>query len=313
MAKVGYNVHAVVQNEYHCRAYSWHGINVHPCNFRYLEGSNFYYVPDTITLIGKLRQINADFYLMKNPISILFGLAFFRQIHGSPLIKWIASDIDCNKASINLVSILGRVCLRFVDYAIFQTHQQFAMGEKELGLKGSVVRNISHGPSPTVHIAKDFDVLWVGSCSEVKQPELVLELARALPSCSFRYVLSATENNELYEQKILPGIKAIENIESLGEIQYSEIDRVYSRAKLLICTSAYEGFPNTFLQAWQHGVPVVSLSDRLLALQSGPNHGNLIAFVLFRATGTITPDLHGQFFFGDGSETQLLKESRLQC
>jgi glycosyltransferase involved in cell wall biosynthesis len=36
---------------------------------------------------------------------------------------------------------------------------------------------------------------------------------------------------------------------------------VYRNALALLCTSAYEGFPNTFLEAWSHGIPVVSTID----------------------------------------------------
>ena len=36
---------------------------------------------------------------------------------------------------------------------------------------------------------------------------------------------------------------------------------VYRDASALLCTSAYEGFPNTFLEAWSHGIPVVSTID----------------------------------------------------
>ncbi len=36
---------------------------------------------------------------------------------------------------------------------------------------------------------------------------------------------------------------------------------VYRSASLLCCTSTHEGFPNTFLEAWSHGVPIVSTVD----------------------------------------------------
>jgi glycosyltransferase involved in cell wall biosynthesis len=39
------------------------------------------------------------------------------------------------------------------------------------------------------------------------------------------------------------------------------MDEYYARASALLCTSTIEGFPNTFLQAWNHSTPVVSTLD----------------------------------------------------
>jgi glycosyltransferase involved in cell wall biosynthesis len=35
----------------------------------------------------------------------------------------------------------------------------------------------------------------------------------------------------------------------------------YKTASILCCTSSYEGFPNTFLEAWSYGLPIVSTVD----------------------------------------------------
>lgn len=35
----------------------------------------------------------------------------------------------------------------------------------------------------------------------------------------------------------------------------------YRQAACLLCTSDFEGFPNTFLEAWSQGLPVVSTFD----------------------------------------------------
>ena len=63
----------------------------------------------------------------------------------------------------------------------------------------------------------------------------------------------------------------------LGKVPRSQMPNVYRNALALLCTSAYEGFPNTFLEAWSHGIPVVSTID--------PD--NLIAA---RRLGAVAPD-----------------------
>jgi glycosyltransferase involved in cell wall biosynthesis len=39
------------------------------------------------------------------------------------------------------------------------------------------------------------------------------------------------------------------------------VHQFYQRTAALICTSRAEGFPNIFLEAWSHGLPVVSTLD----------------------------------------------------
>ena len=39
------------------------------------------------------------------------------------------------------------------------------------------------------------------------------------------------------------------------------MEQFYRQAAVLACTSEVEGFPNTFIEAWSHGLPVVSTFD----------------------------------------------------
>jgi glycosyltransferase involved in cell wall biosynthesis len=51
------------------------------------------------------------------------------------------------------------------------------------------------------------------------------------------------------------------NVTCLGAVPYSEVGRLFSRARVFLNTSEIEGFPNTFLQAWIRGVPVATFFD----------------------------------------------------
>jgi glycosyltransferase involved in cell wall biosynthesis len=46
-----------------------------------------------------------------------------------------------------------------------------------------------------------------------------------------------------------------------GSVSFHAVSTFYARARLLVNTSDIEGFPNSYLQAWAHGTPVVAFHD----------------------------------------------------
>jgi glycosyltransferase involved in cell wall biosynthesis len=54
-------------------------------------------------------------------------------------------------------------------------------------------------------------------------------------------------------------IRAMPNVRCLGESSQDEVNALLDRAHLLINTSKWEGFSNTFIQAWMRSVPVITL------------------------------------------------------
>jgi glycosyltransferase involved in cell wall biosynthesis len=106
----------------------------------------------------------------------------------------------------------------------------------------------------------------VGAMAEVKQPELFVRLAEAIPEVRFQMIGGHSGNQEFYD-RIKDATKRISNFEFLGVIPFDEINEYFSRASILVNTSMFEGFPHAFIQAWMHYVPVVSLNadpDELL-------------------------------------------------
>ena len=58
---------------------------------------------------------------------------------------------------------------------------------------------------------------------------------------------------------MLDDLRATPNIQYLGQVAPDKAQQVIADAGLLLSTSDVEGFPNTFVQAWSSGTPVVSL------------------------------------------------------
>ena len=54
--------------------------------------------------------------------------------------------------------------------------------------------------------------------------------------------------------------RKLANLRWHGFVPYHKVNEYFRRAALFVNTSSIEGFPNTFIQAWAHYTPVVSLS-----------------------------------------------------
>ena len=103
-------------------------------------------------------------------------------------------------------------------------------------------------------------MLWVGRIAPVIRLELLLDVARRLPSMTFQ-VAGMPYAGEAYSEQMLRQARATPNVEVLGAVPRERMDELYREAAVLCCTSHIEGFPNTFIEAWSWGVPVVSTVD----------------------------------------------------
>jgi glycosyltransferase involved in cell wall biosynthesis len=101
-------------------------------------------------------------------------------------------------------------------------------------------------------------VLWIGRIVPVKRPDRLLDLAEACPDLSFDLVGPGDDG---YARRILERAARAGNVTVHGGVPRDRLGPFYRQATSLLCTSDREGFPNTFLEAWSHGLPVVSTVD----------------------------------------------------
>lgn len=113
-------------------------------------------------------------------------------------------------------------------------------------------------PVPVWNAAPRDEVLWVGTLRTLKRPDVFLDLAAAFPE--HRFVLCGGPGEDAaLAARVAARAAGLANVRFEGFVPYREIHHRFARARVLVNTSTYEGFPNTFVLAWLHGAAVLSL------------------------------------------------------
>jgi glycosyltransferase involved in cell wall biosynthesis len=234
-----------------------------------IPGVRFFH-PRWTSLNSALARADADLYYHNCGEYITGQVALWCRANQRKFIYSVASDLDCYPhlpAMTNLRErLLYRYGLRHANAVIAQTNRQRQMLDRNFSVSSIVVPMPCHGPSDKIYQLpkppgpESFSVLWVGRIAPVKRFEILLEVASALPVCTFE-VIGVPDIDDIYSQTLLRKAASMPNVLLLGRVPREEMGQYYRRAGLLCCTSSDEGFPNTFLEAWSHGIPVVSTVD----------------------------------------------------
>lgn len=107
------------------------------------------------------------------------------------------------------------------------------------------------------------DLIWVSTIRKWKQPEIFIDLAKKNPNLNFLMIGGpdlSNKNGLKYYEKIECEAEKVKNLNLKGFVGSEKTDNYIKNSKILVNTSLKEGFPNTFLQAWKYGIPVVSLN-----------------------------------------------------
>ncbi|CAN5768007.1 hypothetical protein BH11PSE12_BH11PSE12_33550 [soil metagenome] len=214
-------------------------------------------------LWSALRRADADVYYASCAGMQLGLLALFCKKFGKKYIFRAASDTDCEPDKL-LVSYwrdkkLYEYGLRHADCILTQSLQQQHAMLANYGLH-SQVAEMMVDPSES-ESGRDVDVLWVNNLRSLKRPELFLALAQRLPHLKFHMAGGAQPGFDALYQSIEKEASAIPNLTFHGRVPYQQIGNQYLRARVFVNTSDIEGFPNSYLQAWVRGTPVVSFFD----------------------------------------------------
>lgn len=217
-----------------------------------------------IKLISAIRRSDADIYVFRgNPkkAALLYHLvSFFRS-------KWtynIANDANLEARADSLSFPLRYLFKRSVANAnavIAQTQYQKSILESKFNRESTVVPNGYPVANDVLSYEDREGILWVGRFDQdQKRPHLFLDLAEQHPDQEFRLIGGGIDSTSTYTQYIQKRATSLSNVTFIGTVPPDEIHEEYRKAIALVNTSSYEGFPNTFLEAWRYGTPVLSLA-----------------------------------------------------
>ena len=230
-------------------------------------GLRFFW-PRWSSLNAAMKRADADVYYQNCGEYVTGQVALWCQSHGK-FVYSVASDPDCDRRLPEMHKLRERVLYRYglkhADAVIVQTRRQQEMLRSGFGLDSMVIPMPCPGPSD-----QEYDrceqarngshrVLWIGRVCEVKRPDRLLDLAEACPDLHIDFVGPVGDTE--YAESICRRARSLDNVTVHGPAARERVADFYRQAKVLCCTSDFEGFPNTFLEAWSWGVPTVSTVD----------------------------------------------------
>lgn len=104
-------------------------------------------------------------------------------------------------------------------------------------------------------------VVWMAVIRPGKRPDLLIEIARRLPT--IRFIVGGAPSFSHWDagriEDIMTQLRSLPNVDYRGHVAPQEALKIIGEGGLFLSTSDGEGFPSVFLEAWGAGTPVVSL------------------------------------------------------
>lgn len=222
--------------------------------------------PRFTSLWRAMKHVDADVYYQRSAAVTTAYVAQFCRMRGRRSVYAGASDVDFlpGEEDIGLARdrALYRWGLRRVDEVIVQNEAQREALARHYGREGTLIPSCYVPPAGSGCDPAGY-VLWVATVRPSKRPEILLEIARRLPQLRFVMIGGSDPGRraEEYLRSVAEAARAAPNLEVRGFVPFAEAERAFDGARVVLNTSLYEGFPNTFLQAWSRAIPTLGFID----------------------------------------------------
>lgn len=226
-----------------------------------------FFHPRLTRSVAALAAADAEVYYVRGGGFVAGLTADLARLRRAAFVLGAAHDHDARRS----LPLLGnprdrwwyRRALRGADAVVAQTEAQRALFAAEFGRASEVIPNLVEAPPAPADAGAGDAVVWLATYKPAKRPEWFVEMARRLPHR--RFVMCGVIPIPPLTRAAWDAARAAAatqpNLEVRGFVDPARRGELFRDAGLLVHTSPVEGFPNTVLEAWAHGIPSVSVVD----------------------------------------------------
>jgi glycosyltransferase involved in cell wall biosynthesis len=232
-------------------------------------------------LAAKGHQVTYFDRLIRQALDCSFDVAYVRTTHqlatvapicqslSIPLVCGISSIMDCmpilwSHRAKDIVAHWRRFwSLRTAQAIVCQTREQAnRLGRYFAKASFHIIPNGHPVPEDCISDEeKSPVVLWINNIKKLKRPGLFIALAASLIDLDVDFVMVGCppegSSGKRFEALLE---RAPQRFRYTGPLGIGEVNKLIAQSILAVNTSKpVEGFPNTFIQSWMRGVPIVSL------------------------------------------------------
>lgn len=215
-------------------------------------------------LFRAMDRAQAEVYLQEGASFETALVALYCRMKRRQFVYRVASSVECDGKIVKMFPLMGRVFLwglRKADAIVTEDQEEVDLLAQHYHLVAQAIYDTTPIPPETdiIPIDQRQHILWVSRLVEMKRPEIFIALAQHFPQEKFVLIGVPDPNNPALTHKIESLKKNLSNLTFIPGLPFEKLDGYYKTSKLLINTSDFEGYPNTFIEAGKYAVPILSL------------------------------------------------------
>ena len=219
-----------------------------------------------------IRKLSPDIIYKQGVNYIAAVGVYYAKSHNIPMVLHIASQRDVVKLKYQtrvktifkfLDNNIAKYVIKNASKIICQAKYQNMLLQSNYGRSCDLILpNFHPSPEDTIEKTLPTKIVWIANLKPLKQPELFLELAGHFQDKhDVKFIMIGRPASGSWQKSLSDKMNRLSNLEYKGELSIHEVNKVLSESQILVNTSQYEGFSNTYIQAWMRNVPVVALNS----------------------------------------------------